>query len=182
MKHLTKEELYAGLDHIKKSPKETGRLEWIVRRPNEGEREVLQTGELSETTGLVGDNWQTRKSSRTSDGSAHPDMQLNIMNVRAIALLAPDKERWALAGDQLYVDMSLTDENLPNGTQLAIGSAIIQITDQPHNGCNKFRKRFGLPALQFVNSPIGKELHLRGVNAKVIKAGTINQGDELRRV
>ena len=182
MKHLKMEELEASLDEIKKSPMDEGILELIVCRPNVGERKVLETGELDLELGLIGDNWKTRGSSRTTDGFGHPEMQLNIMNSRAISLLAQDKENWKWAGDQLYIDLNLSDENLPTGSKLKIGSAIIEVTAIPHNGCKKFTERFGIDAVKFVNSPIGKELHLRGINAKVIQAGTIQTGDSVRKV
>jgi hypothetical protein len=182
MKHLTIKELEAGLDEIRRSPKDEGILLLIVRRPKINEREVLETGELDTIVGLVGDTWNIRGSSRTADNSPHPDMQLNIMNSRAAALVAQDENRWQLAGDQLYIDIDLSDENLPAGTQISIGSAIIEVTAQPHTGCKKFVKRFGLEAMKFVNSPVGKQFHLRGINAKVVKSGTIQQGDVVKKV
>ena len=132
--------------------------------------------------GLVGDSWRTRGSSRTPDGSAHPNMQLNIMNARVIALVAQDKDRWQLAGDQLFIDLDLSAENLPAGTQLSLGAAVIEVSPQPHTGCQKFVARFGLDAVKFVNSAVGKELHLRGINAKVIQSGTIRVGDVVRKI
>jgi MOSC domain-containing protein YiiM len=177
IKHLTWDELTAGLDRIRTSPSDQGALELIVRRPSIEQREVLQEGQLDRDVGLVGDTWHKRSSSRTLDGSRHPDMQLNIMNARAIALLAQDKERWPLAGDQLFIDLDLTEENLPAGTQLRLGSAVIEVTSQPHTGCEKFAARFGPDATRFVNSPEGKRLRLRGINAKVVHAGTIRVGD-----
>ena len=179
---LTEEELEAGLDHIRKSPKDHGGLELIVQRPKKNEREVLEEGQLDLKEGLIGDNWRTRGSSRTTNGLGHPHMQLNVMNARAVAHLAQSKDRWKLAGDQLYVDFDLSDENLKAGDQLAIGSAIIEVTEIPHNGCKKFVERFGLEAMKFVNSPIGKQLHLRGVNAKVVQPGTIKTGDMVSKV
>lgn len=179
--HLSKTELEAGIEQIRQAPLDGGTLEMIVRRPDVGEREILETGELDLKIGLVGDNWSTRGSSRTVDRSSHPDMQLNLMNVRVTALLAQDKSRWQLVGDQLLVDLNLSDENLPAGTRLAIGDAIIEVTDQPHNGCKKFAQRFGVEAVKFVNSPIGKALHMRGINAKVVQAGAIRQGDTIRK-
>ena len=180
--HLTMEDLEAGLDEIRRSPKDEGVLELIVRRPQIGEREVLEEGELDLLEGLVGDNWRTRGSSRTSDGASHPDMQLNIMNSRAIALMAQDKDRWQLAGDQLFIDMDLSAENVPPGTQLVLGSAVIEVTAQPHTGCKKFMGRFGLEALKFVSSPVGKQLRLRGINAKVVEPGVIRVGDVVRKM
>lgn len=181
IKHLTLAELEKGLNEIRKSPKDEGILEMIVARPEVNEREVLETGKLDLELGLVGDNWKTRGSSRTNDGFGHPEMQLNIMNSRAVSLIAATKERWQLAGDQLYIDMDLSGENLPPGSRLQMGSAIIEITAIPHNGCKKFTERFGIDAVKFVNSETGKQLHLRGLNAKVVKAGTIKTGDIVKK-
>ena len=182
IKHLTMEELEAGLDAIREAPKDEGVLRLIVRRPQIEEREVLQEGELHPAEGLVGDSWLTRGSSSTADGSANPDMQLNIMNARVIALVARDRDRWQLAGDQLFIDMDLGVENLPAGTQLAIGSAVIEVTPPPHTGCKKFVSRFGLDAMKFVNSAVGRELHLRGINARVIQPGVIRIGQVVKRL
>jgi hypothetical protein len=182
VKHLTMEELEAGLDEIRRSPADEGVLELIVRRPRTDEREVLAEAELHPAEGLVGDSWRTRGSSRTSDGTSHPDMQLNIMNARAIALVAGPKERWPLAGDQLFIDMDLSAENLPAGTRLALGSAVIEVTAQPHNGCKKFVSRFGPDAMKFVNSPVGKQLHLRGINARVVQPGVVRVGYVVKKI
>jgi hypothetical protein len=181
-KYLTTEELEAGLEDIYMSPKDVGRINMIVCRPDDDEREVLPEAKLDLAEGLVGDNWKTRGSNSTADGSAHPEMQLNIMNSRVIALLAQEQDRWQLAGDQLFIDMDLSDKNLPAGTRLALGTAVIEITAKPHTGCKKFAARFGQDAIKFVNSPLGKELHLRGVNAKVIQSGTITVGDAVKKI
>jgi len=182
LNHRTMEELETGLHAICQSPKDGGVLELIVRRPQSGEREILDAGELDRVEGLVGDNWRIRGSSRTADGSSHPDMQLNIMNSRVIALVARDKTRWHLAGDQLFIDMDLSAENLPPGTQLMLGSAVIEVTDQPHTGCKKFVARFGPDPLKFINAPINRQLNLRGINAKVIRSGVIRVGDVAKKL
>lgn len=166
-----------GLDHIRSSPTDRGAVALIVRRPAIDAREVLTSGELDPAVGLVGDTWAERPSRRSLDGGPHPDMQLNIMNARAIALLAGTQDRWPLAGDQLYLDLDLSDANLPPGTRLALGTAIVEVTAQPHRGCAKFADRFGTDAMRFVNSPVGRELHLRGINAKVLQAGRVDVGD-----
>lgn len=182
VRHLSREELDEGLDRIRLAPRDEGVLELIVRRPQVDAREVLEEAALCTTEGLVGDNWRTRGSSRTTDGSSHPDMQLNIMNARVIKLLAQEKEHWPVAGDQLFVDMDLSAQNLPPGTRLRLGSAVIEVTSQPHTGCKKFAARFGLEALKFVSSPTGRELNLRGINARVVRAGTIRVGDRLKKI
>ena len=181
-KHLTMEELEAGLDEIRQSPKDEGRLEMIVRRPGTDEREVLRESELDLIDGLVGDSWRMRGSSRSADGSAHPEMQLTVMNARLIALVAQSKERWQLAGDQLFIDLDLSAENLPPGTRLAIGSSVIEVTAQPHTGCKKFTARFGRDAMKFVNSAVGQQLHLRGINAKVVQPGVIRVGGVVKKI
>lgn len=180
-RHLTTAELEDGLEHIRQSPKDAGVLTLIVRRPRTLEREVLHEAHLDLREGLVGDNWSTRGSTGTADGLAHPEMQINIMNARAVALIAVDNERWQLAGDQLFIDLDLSGDNLPPGTQLAIGSVVLEVTAIPHTGCKKFTERFGLEAMKFVNSPVGRQLNLRGINAKVIQAGMIRVGDVAKK-
>jgi MOSC domain-containing protein YiiM len=182
VRQLTTEEIEAGLEDILRSPKDQGRLQLIVRRPHAGAREILEEADLDLAVGLVGDSWHQRKSTRTADGSPHPDMQLNVMNARTIALLAQTKDRWPLAGDQLFIDFDLSEANLPAGTRLALGSAVIEVTAQPHTGCAKFVERFGADAMHFVNSPTGKGLRLRGLNARVVRAGRIRVGDTIRRI
>ena len=180
--HATTKELEQGLDFVRRSPSDDGVLELIVRRPAVGAREVLGEGELDVKLGLVGDTWHRRSSPRSADGSPHPEMQLNVMNARMVALVAGEKERWPLAGDQLFVDLDLSLANLPAGTRLALGTAVIEVTPLPHTGCQKFVSRFGLDAMQFVNSPLGRELCLRGINAKVVQPGTVRVGDRLRKL
>lgn len=180
--HLSMTELEAGLDHIRQSPSDEGRLMLIVRRPQDDEREILDSCELDPLQGLMGDNWKVRGSKHSPDGSANPNMQITIMNARTIALIAQNPERWPLAGDQLYIDMDLSDDNLPPGTLLALGTAVIEVSAVPHTGCKKFSSRFGVEAMKFVNSPEGKRLHLRGINARVVRAGSIHVGDFARKV
>jgi MOSC domain-containing protein YiiM len=175
--YLSLAELEAGLEHIRRAPKDQGVLKMIVRRPAVDEREMLAAAELDRGEGLVGDTWKVRISRHSKDGRANIEAQITVMNARAAALVAQSEERWALAGDQLYVDFDLSDDNIPPGTQLAIGSAIIEVSALPHTGCNKFSARFGVEALKFVNSAEGKRLHLRGINTTVIQTGVIRVGD-----
>ena len=182
MKHLTMPELEAALDHLRQAPKDDGVLHLIVCRPEVEERQEMDQAELDPVKGLIGDNWSVRGSKRTPDGSAHPEMQINIMNSRVIALLAQERERWSLAGDQLYVDLDLSKENLPAGSRIQVGPAVLEVSPLPHTGCQKFVARFGVEAMKFVNSEVGKELCLRGINAKVVQGGTVKLGHKVKKI
>jgi len=176
------QELEAALGHLRDAPKNDGVLQLIVCRPNVDQREELDQAELDPVKGLIGDNWIVRPSSKTPDGSPHPEMQINIMNVRVTALVAQQRERWSLAGDQLYLDMDLSKENLPAGSRIQVGSAVLEVSPLPHTGCAKFVSRFGVDAMKFVNSAVGKELCLRGINAKVVQAGVVKVGQTAKKL
>lgn len=181
-RQLTTAELEQGLENILASPKDKGKLELIVRRPDIDARERLAEARLDVREGLVGDNWLSRGSRHMPDGAADPEMQLNIMNSRVAALVADDPDRRELAGDQLYLDLDLGYENLPPGTRLSIGDAVIEVTSPPHTGCKKFAERFGKDAVVFVNSGRGKALNFRGINARVVLSGGIKSGDIARKI
>lgn len=182
VRHLSTQELEAGLDDVRQAPKDAGALLLVVRRPATGERETLAEGRLDAADGLVGDNWRARGSAAMPDGSADPECQITIMNSRVADIVAQDRARWHLAGDQLYVDMDISRENLPPGTQLAIGDAVLEVSAKPHTGCGKFVHRFGADAMKFVNSAVGRELCLRGINTWVIRPGTVRPGDAVRKI
>src|SRR5580693_5986566 len=177
MEHLSRERLEAGLDHVRESPQDRGRLVLLVRRPEVGQRDLPEEAVLDQVTGLEGDNWLTRGSSSTPDRSAHPDKQVTVINARLAKLVAGGTERMALAGDQLYLDLDLSVDNLPAGSLLAVGDAVLRVSEAPHTGCAKFIERFGTEAIRFVNSRIGRRLRLRGMNTRIVVPGTVRLGD-----
>ena len=172
----TIDELEAGLDRVRQSPVDRGPLRMIVRRPDVDQREVAAEGLLDVGAGLVGDSWQARGSTRTPDGGPNPAAQVTVINARVIALLAQSEERWPLAGDQLVIDIDLSAENLPPGARLALGAAVLEISDEPHTGCAKFAQRFGHDALRFVSTKTAMQLRLRGVNTRVVQSGAVRVG------
>lgn len=180
--HRNTEELLANLADVQSSPRDGGSLDLIVARPGEGRRVSLEAGDLTVEDGLVGDDWRGRGSSRTDDGSAHPEMQLTLMNRRFLAFIARDRSRWPLAGDQLIVDFDLSVDNLQPGQRLAIGSAVVEITAMPHTGCRKFADRFGRDAIAFTATDDGRRLRLRGIYAKVVTSGRVTVGDDIRKL
>lgn len=182
LQHVDLTGLDASLDHIRAAPADGGTLELIVRRPAVDEREVLTEARLDVRDGLEGDTWRVRGSSRTPDGGPNPDAQLTLMNARAAAAIAGQRESWGLAGDQLYVDLDLSQANLPPGSRIQIGSAVIEFSESPHTGCNKFGGRFGVDALKFINSPLGRELRLRGANCQVVVSGCVRTGDTIKKL
>jgi len=178
---LSRESLEAGLGHVRDSPRDGGSVVLVVRRPAVGERELPDEALLDPVAGLAGDNWLTRGSKSTPDGSADPRRQVTVMNARLAALVAGGTAQMQLAGDQLYVDFDLSVDNLPAGSLLAVGEAVLEVSDVPHLGCAKFVERFGQEAMRFVNSRVGRQLRLRGMNARVVRAGIVRPGDAVRK-
>lgn len=172
--HRTTAELDGHLDDILGAPTDNGPVEMIVRRPAEDERETIETGELDKEAGLVGDDWYRR-------GEPYLGAQLTLMNSRVVDAVAGGRERWPLAGDQIYVDLDISHENLPAGTRLEIGGALIEISDTPHTGCAKFAGRYGKEALRWVNVGEGKERRFRGVYAFVVEPGSFSVGDKVKK-
>ena len=182
MTHRTTEELDAGLEHIRNAPSDDGELMLIVARPTEDERLVITEGDLDLEVGLVDDDWLTRGNAKTEDGHADPLAQLTIMNSRVLETIVGPIDGWAAAGDQIYVDFDLSRDNISPGTRLAIGNTVVEVTDKPHRGCAKFTRRFGLDAFRWVNSDLGMDLKLRGINAAVVEPVTIRTGDRIKKV
>lgn len=180
--HRSLAELQAGLPEVRRSPVDAGLVERIVRRPHPEQRETVESARLDPEDGLVGDCWKTRGSKRMADGSADREAQITIMNSRFAALVAGGPDGWEWAGDQLYVDLDLGVENLPPGTRLAIGSAVLEVSEIPHTGCLKFSGRFGPDALRAVSTPEGRALRLRGVNTRIVEGGEVRVGDPIRRL
>jgi len=181
-RHLTLLELEAGLPLIGQSPADRGALRGIVIRPVTNERVSLEQCELSPERGMHGDNWERGCWMSLPDGRPHPEVQVAIMNARAISLIAQDADCWALAGDSLFADLDLSTANLPPGQRLAVGTVVLEVTSIPHNGCNKFAARFGPEAVKFVNSTEGKRLHLRGIYARVVQTGLVHVGDVISKL
>jgi len=181
IRHLATEELIAGLDEVRQAPPDNGRVELLVVRPAVDARETPSRVHLDVVEGVLGDTWRLRGSSRTPDGSANPEAQVTVMSARAARLVAGDDDRRKLAGDQIYADLDLSHENLPAGSRLRIGSAVVEISAEPHRGCSKFLERFGKEALRFVNSSLGRELRLRGMNCKVVSGGVVRLGDTITK-
>lgn len=171
----------SALAAVAAAPMDDGRIVLIVRRPARGTREVLAEGVLDPELGLEGDTWLERGSKTTADGSADPLRQVTLINSRVLAAIEPDRERWPLAGDQLVVDLDLSIEALPVGTQLSIGEAIVEVTAPPHTGCSQFSDRFGIDALAWISTPVGKAYRMRGMHVRVVQGGVIRTGDVIRR-
>ena len=169
------------LDHVLASPRDAAPLELIVARPAPGEREVLGEAVLDVANGLVSDTWLARGSRSTPDHAANPAAQLTLMNTRVLAAIEPDRSRWPLAGDQLYLDLDLSAENLPAGTRLTIGTVELEVTDLPHTGCAQFSARFGADALRWISTPTGRANRMRGMYVRVITGGTVRVGDLVRK-
>ncbi len=178
---LTLEEIGDALAAVGPSPTDHGRVELIVARPGDGQRRSLGVGEFTVEDGLVGDNWRARGSKRTDDGGPHPQMQVALINRRFLDVVAGSPDRWALAGNQVVVDLDLTEDNLAPGDRLEAGSVLFEVTPMPHTGCAKFSERYGVDAVRFLSTPDGKRRRLRGVYVRVVRGGTVAVGDTVRK-
>jgi MOSC domain-containing protein YiiM len=174
--HLSKAELEAGLPAVTLSPQDAGTIEMIVVRPTEDERLTPDTVEISAALGVHGDHWSKGKY------RVHRDTQVAIINARLLDLVSGGRDRWSLAGDNIVADLDLSQFNLVPGQKLEMGSAVVEITDTPHEGCKKFAGRFGAQALRFVNVGVGKEMRLRGIYARVVQDGAISVGDRISKL
>ncbi|MFI5282458.1 MAG: MOSC domain-containing protein [Candidatus Dormibacterales bacterium] len=182
LQHAGLTDLEAKLDHMRQAPADMGTIELIARRPVENEREVLTEARLDVVEGLVGDDWKARGSRRTADGGADPEAQVTLVNARAAEAFAGDRDRWHLAGDQIYVDFDISLDNVPPGSRVRIGEATLEFSAAPHTGCAKFSSRFGVEAHKFVNSAVGRELRLRGANCRVVSGGLVRTGDAIQKL
>ena len=181
-RHRSAAELEAALPRIREAPVGDGIIQLIVRRPAEDQREVLHEARINDAEGVEGDTWNQRGTSLSADGGPHPNKQITIMNSRAAEAVIGPIERWPLAGDQIYADLDISHEALPAGTQMSIGTAVVEVAVEPHTGCAKFAARFGREALRFVNTGEGSSLRLRGVNCRVIQPGTVKVGDTVTQI
>jgi hypothetical protein len=180
--HRTLDELVTSYAAMTPSPSDGGAVEMFVRRPGDNLREVIESGELDPEHGLVGDKWREESLRHGNGNDLERDVQLTLMNARVIDMIAGERERWPLAGDQLYVDLDLGAENLPPGTRLSIGTATVEVSAEPHTGCGAFAERFGSDAMRFINASERRHLRLRGINARVVAAGVVSTGDRVRKI
>ncbi|MGE0758648.1 MAG: MOSC domain-containing protein [Pirellulaceae bacterium] len=180
--HLSHQELEQGLAEALAAPSSVGVLKAIVIRPDVGQRLKVSSARLTPEQGIEGDRWATNHWQRLPDGRPDPRSQVSLVGWRVLELIAGEPDRLALAGDNLILDLDVSEANLPTGSQLAIGDEVVlEITAEPHLGCQKFARRFGPQARAFVNSPQGKSLKLRGRYATIVRGGTIRVGDKVSK-
>jgi hypothetical protein len=182
MTYRTAEQLQAGMAGVLDAPKDEGSVRLVVRRPGRGQREILQEGRLDTELGLVGDDWIKRPG--MDRDTPNPQAQVTIMNARLAELISadPDPSAWAQCGDQLYIDLDISEANLPVGSRLAVGEAILEVQAEPHTGCAQFREWWGSDALRLVNGPAYRHLRLRGANTRVVRSGLVRPGDTARKL
>ena len=168
-RHLSAGAIERAAAALSPAPRDRGRLEAIIRRLPDGSREMLQTSALSVEEGVPGDDWHLRP-------PREQDAQLAVMQFDLARLIAGEQSI-LLFGDQLFVDLDLSGDALPTDSLIQVGTARVRVTPKPHNGCMKFKERFGLDALKFVSDPTKRSLNRRGVYWRVVEAGHVNVGD-----
>lgn len=182
MTYQTPEQLQAGMTRVLDAPTDEGFVRLVVRRPGRGQREILAEGQLDTEQGLIGDDWINRPGMYRDTPS--PYAQVTVMNARAAELVSgdPDPASWAQCGDQLYIDLDISEANMPAGTRIAVGEAILEVQSEPHTGCVQFRSWWGPDALRHISTPDGQALRMRGANTRVVQSGLVRPGDPARKL
>lgn len=161
--------LETRLAELPPAPRDLGTLTLIVRRREGGTRELLERVALTPEEGLPGDAWGRRP-------PLNPEAQLAVIQTDIAELIA-NGQPLPLFGDNLFLNLDLSRENLPTGSRLRVGAAVLEVTPKPHNGCAKFHARFGAAALRFASHPDRRHLNLRGIYLKVVEGGELAVGD-----
>ena len=182
MTYQTTEQLEAGMAGVLDAPSAEGPVRLVVRRPGRGQREILAEGQLDTELGLVGDDWINRPGMNRDTPS--PYAQVTVMNARVAELISgdPDPASWAQCGDQLYVDLDISEANMPPGTRIGVGAAVLEVQSEPHTGCVQFRSWWGGDALRHISTEQGQALRMRGVNTRVVQSGIVRPGDRARKL
>jgi len=173
-RHLGLDALEAGLRSLPALPRTGGRVVLICRRTPDGSRETPARTELTFADGVPGDDWSRRP-------PRDPEAQLAVMCAPVAELIA-NGQPLVVFGDNLFVDLDLSNASLPTGTRLRVGGAVVEVTPKPHNGCSKFHARFGADALRFVQAKPTRDRNLRGIYWKVIEPGAVAVGDAIHVV
>jgi MOSC domain-containing protein YiiM len=167
--HLLLARLEAGLGALPAPPRDSGRVMLVVRRRPDRMRETLGRVELQPEDGVPGDAWGRRE-------HRDPEAALTVMQVDVAELIA-NGQPLTVFGDNLFLDLDLSAQNLPTGSRLRVGRALLEVTAKPHNGCHKFAARFGHDALRLVSRPERRQRNLRGIYMRVVEAGEVAVGD-----
>lgn len=174
-RHVPADELSRRFAELTPPPRDAGSVRLLVRRGwHQGRREEPASVMLSASEGMPGDSW-SRSEGRT------PDSQLTAMEVGVAEMIA-NGQPWSLFGDQLYLDLDLSAENLPVGSAVAVGEAVLEVTPKPHKGCAKYQARFGADALRLISRPDLRPRHLRGIYLRVVTDGLVRVGDAVEVV
>lgn len=167
----TADDLRRALADLPAAPKDSGRVASIVRRMDLGRREAPDRLLLTPDAGVPGDAWSRQR-------RPDPDAQIAVMQADVARLIA-NGQPLELFGDQLFLELDLSVDNLPPGSRLRVGGATVEVTPMPHNGCRKFRARFGPDAVELVSDPQLRHRNLRGIYLRVVEPGDVAIGDSV---
>ena len=177
----TFELLSARRSWVLDAPKDNAPILTLCVRPAEGERRFVQTMQLDPERGVVGDRWLTKTWMRLSDGRPDPRIQVCIMGSRLLELVRREGADSMYPGDNVIADMDFSEANLPVGQHLQLGTAIIEVSDVFNSACSKWQQRYGADALTWINLPENKPHRLRGILARVVRAGEVHLTDSIRK-
>lgn len=179
MSHVTAAELAKALPDVLSAPGTDAPIAGLCFRPGFGLRSFPPSLRLTRAFGIPGERWLTAPWLKLPDGSADPRIQVSILPSRVLDLVWRDRETTVHPGDTIVADLDMTDANLPPGTLLQAGTAILRVSDQPNDGCVKWKARYGQAAMDWITDPAHAALRLRGVLCEVFADGVVAVGDRL---
>ncbi|MFT5632095.1 MAG: hypothetical protein ACI9HB_003282 [Gammaproteobacteria bacterium] len=180
--HVRLAECEDALSTILAAPKSGAIVEQLCLRPGFSERSFPELLELTVAGGIIGERWTKAPWLTLSDGTPDPRIQVSILSKRVMDLCWRDRENTHHPGDTMIVDMDLGVENLPNGTRLGIGSAVVEVSDKFNTACIKWQGRYGAESLRWLNLRKNRDYRLRGILCRIVQDGVVRLGDELARV
>lgn len=175
---ITRAVLDAALPFVLAAPRDDAPIALLCTRPALGQRAFPASIRLTKAEGIPGERWLTQSWLRLPDGRPDPRNQVSLLPSRVMDIAWQNRDTAPHPGDPIVADLDMTEANLPVGTLIGVGSAVLRVSDVPNLGCVKWKVRYGSDALAWVAAD--PALRLRGVLCSVEQDGEVTLNDRLQ--